>query len=268
MWDYEEYVPEDTGVLSPENREDAQRVNQRCSDAFYAFSCFIEHRLKKAKLRLGEQNISIIGIRLSSTPAPRPEIYLKVSIWIDILQNPREFLALEATNEVFGELGIRIVNEAADKLLNLTTLPNEDLDAVSSLLKEASEEFRAQGYVTHFCAANRTIPNTKLKGRIDVYMDAEKTVRTITILYRGKELFTREIGRVAFIDNLFAVEFYDFSLSGSVLTFHSQEPDYLEWLRKSPKKIDLEPMIRPYEIDLRDDEATYLLMKEKGWLTA
>ncbi|MEP5761302.1 MAG: hypothetical protein ABJ327_18695 [Litoreibacter sp.] len=61
------------------------------------------------------------------------------------------------------------------------------------LAQEAISDFRKTEYRQLFKVVEKTIPGTKLKGRVDSAVSAEKTVCNLSVSYRGTPMFERQI---------------------------------------------------------------------------
>ncbi|MEP5760724.1 MAG: hypothetical protein ABJ327_15720 [Litoreibacter sp.] len=111
---------------------------------------------------------------------PGPELY------VDVDYHPMKLLDLPYDAEAVGELAISFITQGLQKLETYEGFPH-------ALIHEAISDFRKARYRDEWKVTDKTIQGTKMKGRVDAIVSASQTVCTLTVSYRGKRLFEREI---------------------------------------------------------------------------
>ncbi|MEP5762691.1 MAG: hypothetical protein ABJ327_25905 [Litoreibacter sp.] len=143
-------------------------------------------------------------------------------LWVDVDYHPLKLLDQPYDAEFVGEPANSFLLEGPKKLESYEGFPH-------ALIHEVSSDFRERDYKDLRKVAEKTVPGTKMKGRIDVSASAEKTVSILTVYHRGRELFQREVWEQEGAHVIDAMLINNFSLQdGKRLIFrneHIHAPD-------------------------------------------
>lgn len=170
-----------------------RRLDARCTDLAVILSS-IYNILRREKVGL-DPHIALTYFHLTDIPRDLP-IYEHLSLiqgrgpgpqlCVDVDYHPMKLLELPYDSEAVGELAISLVTEGLQKLEIYDGFPH-------ALIHEAISDFRSARYRDEWKVADKTIQGTKMRARVDASVSAANTVCTLTVSYRGKPLFEREI---------------------------------------------------------------------------
>lgn len=223
--DYDEYRRLNSVVVETLSRTTGLRE--------YLFDAF-----RKQKHVMNDPRITQLGIYLVENPDREPILWLKGErrdIYVDLRYDPVWMDEIPWDNKVYGELFIGWITKALSKLSAYPHFP-------SQLVEDALRSYRSADYTYKFEIGERTIPGTKLKGRLDGSMSCLYNIRTLTVSYRGKELFKKEVTKKDTIDVNFYRFFSRFWMEDDILFVQGLAPgddDSEIDLRKYPAALEI-----------------------------
>ena len=228
-------------ALKHPDHHEQRRIIRAVGQNLYRFASLwwlLDAAFREAKVNIRGPEIRELIIYLKDHPNPAPELWLKGevrAIMVDIGYDTSLLADIPLDNRLLGEMFISWIEEA---LAKLTGYPQIPFDLIRSVLAA----YRAADYTYAYKIGERTIPGTRLKGRLDGTMNCVEHVSTLTVSYRGKELFRRETYRT---DELWLQTFKHFSrlsINGSTLQVQSPSvhaPDTLIDLSEYPEVMEL-----------------------------
>lgn len=145
-----------------------------------------------------------------------------------------DLLKMPQDNEIIGEFFIDLIEQALDRLVEYPQLPFD-------LIRSCLSTYRENNYTYHYKIGERTIPGTKLKGRIDGSLSCLSHTRTLTISYRGKELYSTEYLQIDEIPSLFYRFFSSFSFEDGVLEIQRLTPRCAEYYLDLTRCTEIDP---------------------------
>lgn len=133
----------------------------------------------------------------------------------------------------------------------------------TEVMRAACDAFRKNDYTFKlFSPKPTTINGTKLKGRVDTYIDAISLRRNLTISYRGNELLAKEIAHFNRIDVVNAANHHSIILNLRTLTFRPLEQEEYDWRLNMSGPYAIRD---PVDLNLNDFPDVLQLIIEKGW---
>jgi len=175
---------------------------------------------REAKVFIKDPEIRELIIYLKDNPDSEPKLWLKGdvrAIMVDVGYDTSKLADIQTDNKLLGELFIGWIEEALSKLSAYPQIPCD-------LIRTVMTAWREDDYTYRYEIGERTIPGTKLKGRLARTLNCVEPVSTLTLLYRGKALFHKETYHLADISRRTYKHFAKLSLEGAVLRVHNPRP--------------------------------------------
>lgn len=217
---------------------------------FRCLTAHIHDALKKAKPQLTNPTVHTFCIDISREARLK---FYKPKTWVvfvEIEYDPLDLLQLPLDRAVLGELAIKWIETALEKLRSYPEFP-------SDIIRNACEKFRKEDYSYVFKAGEKTIEQTSVKGRIDVIANPVSTTRTFTASYRNKKLFSRVISIDDGCDLYFSKIYSGATVWGNFLVINGTnlglDPQILpnekrQTTAETPTAIDLREYPEVYEL--------------------
>ncbi|MEP5757720.1 MAG: hypothetical protein ABJ327_00085 [Litoreibacter sp.] len=188
--------------------------------------------------------------------APKPEPYFDPAppyLYVDVDFAPEDLFTLGKDKKVIGELFIDLVEEALSKLKSIPGFPVD-------VIREGCEQFRKNDYTSSWKFGEKTIPGTKIKGRIDMEVTGAGTKRIFTLSYGRKTLIKQKISEIDRPDVTRGRLFDDLVLDGDKILV---KPKNWSW---ELQELGPKSYYKNAKIDLTDYPEVLDLMSAKGWV--
>lgn len=237
--------------------QEIREIDLKLSERSIAIVYHIEEALKSARcLHLTNgRRIKHSTISLAQSPRKALDIWMDSHLIADVAYDPKKFFELPNDKKLIGEAWIDCIEEG---LKTLSKYPNYP----SKIILAACDTFRENDYTLMLFSRTATINGTKLKGRIDTYIDAISLRRDLTVSYRGKELFTKTISQFDRIDVANSACHHSIELNNRTLTFRPMSQEEHEWWLKISGPYAIRD---PIDLDLNNFPETLEFIIEKGW---
>lgn len=238
--------------------QEAREVDKKLSERSLAIFYHIERALKAVRCHhlTNGRTIKHSAILLTKNPSDVLDVHMDTSLFADVAYDPVEFSDLPDDHRVIGEAWLECIEEGLGILSKYPDYPVE-------VVRTACNTFRENDYTLKlFSPKPTTITGTKLKGRIDTYIDAISLRRDLTVAYRGKELLTKTISRFDRIDVANSAEHNSIELNGRTLTFRPLSQDEYDWWLEISGPYDFRD---PVDLDLNEFPEALAFVVEKGW---
>lgn len=238
--------------------KEANEIENKLQNRSLAIYYHIQRALKDAAcLHLTNGGtIKHSSVRLAKDANEGMEIWMEANVIANIAYDPMTLIELPNDYRLIGETWLNIIEQG---LAILSEYPNFPADVI----RAACETFRENDYTLKlFSPKPTTITGTKLKGRVDTYIDAVSLRRDLTVSYLGQELLTKTISHFDRIDVANSAEHHSIELVDRTLTFHPLSQEDYEWWLETAGPYEVR---EPVKLDLNDFPEALEFAIEKGW---
>lgn len=223
---------------------------------FSPLTLTIKDALKRSKI-MTDPPLTQADWRLSANPAPKAVYQPPSFIFVDLPYDPMDLEHLVVDRVGIGQMALDFVEQALSKI---AAAPELRKFFPFDVIREACETFEQRGYIYPFKVAEKMIPGTTVKGRIDLELSGEGTKRIFSASHRGKPLMQKEIYSLPTPELAVTGQFHGYSLYDDKII-----------IEENPLFVLPSGLSRPLtsgggEIAIHDHPALLALFEEKGWL--
>lgn len=261
QWEISDVLPD--GSEDPDLKARARAINAAIDQRWLALTTCIEQDLFAQRIEIlndKKKRLAGFGINLTASPAPGYQLWMDTSLSADVGFDCATLLDWPRDPAVAGERLIDLMQQGLEKLATFADFPVD-------LVRESCEKFRDRNYVTHLSTVKGSVDGTPLKARIDVSIDPFTTKRHLTILHRGKPLFSTLVTEHDEVDWVLAPALSSLEIHDDTLVYRPMGEKELEWWRKTLPR-PAHPLQLPVTVDLTAFPEARALMLDKGWIKA